>query len=166
MLPIVLISVSVCHPRRKLGGILKPAEFVAMQYVDPEREQFDHFKALPRDTPIHMLNLIKLKGSSTYEDGTVTTGAEAYAAYGRDSGPIFKRVGGKILWRGKPEGLVIGPADEKWDIAFIAYYPNSGAFMEMITDANYQQAVKHRQAAVETSRLIRHGELPAGDLFD
>ena len=68
-------------------------EIIQMQYVDPEREQFEQFKALPRDTPIHMLNLIKLKGSASYADGTITTGAEAYAAYGRDSGPIFKRVG-------------------------------------------------------------------------
>jgi uncharacterized protein (DUF1330 family) len=137
-----------------------------MKYLDPEREQFDEFKSLPRDTPIHMLNLIRLKGSSTYEDGTTTTGAEAYAAYGRDSGPIFQRVGGKIIWRGQPESMLIGPVDEIWDIAFIAYYPNAGAFMEMVTDPGYQQAVKHRQAAVETSRLLRHGELPSGELFN
>jgi uncharacterized protein (DUF1330 family) len=137
-----------------------------MKYLDPEREQFEQFKALPRDTPIHMLNLIKLKQSSAYEDGTVTTGAEAYATYGRESGPIFQRVGGKILWRGKPESMLIGPLDEQWDIAFIAYYPNSGTFLGMVTDPDYQQAVKHRQAAVDTSRLLRLSELPSGDLFD
>ena len=137
-----------------------------MRYVDPERDQFEQFKALPRDTPIHMLNLIKLKSRAEYEDGTIVTGAEAYAAYGRDSGPIFKRVGGTIIWRGKPESMVIGPMDEQWDMAFVAYYPNSGAFLEMVTDPVYQQAVKHRQAAVETSRLVRHSELPAGDVFE
>ena len=137
-----------------------------MKYLDPERDQFEQFKSLPRDTPIHMLNLIKLKESSTYEDGTVTTGAEAYAAYGKESGPIFQRVGGKIIWRGNPECMLIGPVEEQWDIAFIAYYPNAGAFMEMVTDLDYQQAVKHRQAAVDTSRLLRHGELPSGELFD
>lgn len=42
-----------------------------MKYLDPEREQFEQFKSLPRDTPIHMLNLIKLRESSTYEDGTL-----------------------------------------------------------------------------------------------
>ena len=137
-----------------------------MKYVDPGREQFEQFKALPRDTPIHMLNLIRLKESSTYEDGTVTTGAEAYAAYGRESGPIFQRVGGKIVWRGKPESMLIGPLDEQWDIAFIAYYPHSGAFFDMVTEPDYQQAVKHRQAAVDTSRLLRLSELPSGDLFE
>ena len=136
-----------------------------MNYVDPEREQFEQFKALPRDTPIHMLNLIKLKESASYADGTIATGAEAYAAYGRDSGSIFQRVGGTIVWRGNPQSMVIGPMEELWDIAFIAYYPNAGAFMEMVTDSDYQLAVKHRQAAVENSRLIRHQTLPEGGLF-
>lgn len=58
-------------------------------YIDPDRERFAGFKALPRDGVIHMLNLVKLKKVATYEDGTTTTGAEAYAAYGRESLPIF-----------------------------------------------------------------------------
>ena len=50
---------------------------------------------------------------------------------------------------------MIGPASEVWDAIFIAQYPNANAFLEMVTDAEYQKAVVHRQAAVETSRLIR-----------
>ena len=39
---------------------------------------------------------------------------------------------------------------ESWDHVFIARYPNAGAFLAMVTDPVYQQAVKHRQAAVLT----------------
>jgi hypothetical protein len=35
----------------------------------------------------------------------------------------------------------------------------------MIRDPVYREAVKHRQAAVEDSRLIRHAVLPAGKTF-
>jgi hypothetical protein len=59
------------------------------------------------------------------------------------------------------EAMVIGPANEHWDEMFIARYPNSGAFMEMVTDPVYRQAVVHRQAAVETSRLIRCASNPS-----
>jgi len=133
---------------------------VSDHHIDPEREQFDAFKALPRDTVIHMLNLVRFKDKATYPDGHALagnglTGAEAYRHYGADSGPVFQRVGGRIVWRGTMEAMVIGPADEHWDAAFIAEYPNSGAFMEMVTDPVYREAVVHRQAAVETSRLIR-----------
>lgn len=130
------------------------------RHIDPERAQFDAFKALPRDTVIHMLNLVRFKDAATYpadhglsDEGL--TGAEAYAHYGADSGPIFQRVGGRIVWRGTMETIVIGPDAERWDAMFIAEYPTSAAFMEMVTDPVYRQAVIHRQAAVETSRLIR-----------
>ncbi|MDP4651962.1 MAG: DUF1330 domain-containing protein [Haliea sp.] len=135
------------------------------QNVDPTREQFDRFKSLPRDTPIMMLNLVRFKAQAVYPGGETITGAEAYARYGKHSGPVFKRLGGSILWRGRPECVVIGPADEHWDIAFIALYPNAGAFMEMVTDPEYQKAVVHRQVAVEDSRLLRMGEAESGAVF-
>jgi len=129
-------------------------------HVDPTREHFDAFKALPRDTPIHMLNLVRLRDLAAYPDGRIATGAEAYAAYGRESLPVLRRVGGAIVWRGRPEQVVIGPPDERWDVAFVARYPSAAAFLEMVTDPGYRIAVVHRQAAVDDSRLVRMGDLP------
>ena len=94
-----------------------------------------------------------------------SSGAEAYAAYGRESGPIFQRVGGQIIWRGRFENTLIGPEAEAWDACFIARYPTAGAFLEMVTDADYQKAVVHRQAAVRTSRLIRTAPILGGSGF-
>lgn len=130
------------------------------RHVDPERGQFDAFKALPRDAVIQMLNLVRFKDKATYPDdhalaGKGISGAQAYRHYGTDSGPIFQRVGGRVVWSGTMDAMVIGPAEEHWDAVFIAEYPSSGAFMEMVTDPVYREAVIHRQAAVETSRLIR-----------
>jgi uncharacterized protein (DUF1330 family) len=124
-------------------------------FVDPERDRFEAFKALPRDTPIMMLNLLRFRDKAAYEDGRDTTGAEAYASYGEASAPVFKRVGGEIIWRGRPEVMLIGPSDKEWDLAFVARYPTAAAFLEMVTDPVYREAVKHRQAAVLDSRLIR-----------
>lgn len=134
-------------------------------HIDPARPQFDAFKALPRDTPLNMLNLVRVRAEAAYPDGRRVTGAEAYAAYGRESAPVLARVGGRILWRGAFEATLIGPSDERWDFCFIAWYPNAGAFLAMVTDPEYRQAVKHRQAGVEDSRLIRCGEQPSGASF-
>ncbi|MEX2518237.1 MAG: DUF1330 domain-containing protein [Paracoccaceae bacterium] len=133
--------------------------------IDPTRAQFDAFKALPRDRPVNMLNLVKLRDKAQYLDGRAATGAEAYAAYGRESGPVLAKVGGEIIWRGAPEAMLIGPEAESWHIAFIARYPTAGAFLAMVTDPAYREAVIHRQAAVEDSRLIRMGELAGGGDF-
>src|SRR5215471_1648054 len=126
-----------------------------MGHIDPTKEVFAQFRANDREGPIHMLNLVRLRREAAYADGRKATGGEAYAAYGRDSGPVFRRVGGRVVWQGRFELMLIGPQDERWDICFIAEYPGVAAFVEMIRDPVYREAVKHRQAAVEDSRLIR-----------
>ena len=131
-----------------------------MGHIDPTKEVFAQFRANDRPGPIHMLNLVRLRAQAAYPDGRKATGAEAYAAYGRESGPVFERLGGRIVWQGRFELMLIGPEAERWDHCFIAEYPSVAAFAEMIRDPVYREAVKHRQAAVEDSRLIRHAVLP------
>ena len=136
-----------------------------MGFIDPTKETFALFRGNDSPGPIDMLNLVRLRERAAYADGRAASGAEAYAAYGRESGPVFKRVGGHIVWRGSFELMLIGPAAEHWDHCFIARYPSVAAFVEMIRDPVYREAVKHRQAAVEDSRLVRLADIEGGDLF-
>ena len=139
-----------------------------MSSIDPTREQFDAFKALPRDEPIQMLNLIRLKDRADYPDGHPNhgmSGLEAYREYGRASADIFRSLGGRQVWAGRPDVVVTGPTDEKWDLAFIAEYPNAAAFLAMVTNPDYREHVKHRQAAVADSRLIRLKPQTPGEGF-
>jgi uncharacterized protein (DUF1330 family) len=136
-----------------------------MGFIDPTKQAFADFRQMDRPGPIEMLNLVRLRDRAAYPDGREATGAEAYAAYGRESGPVFRRVGGMIAWLGSFELTLIGPGDERWDHCFIARYPSVAAFVEMIRDPAYREAVKHRQAAVEDSRLIRLEPAEPGDLF-
>ncbi|MEM5473132.1 DUF1330 domain-containing protein [Hoeflea sp. AS60] len=124
-------------------------------FVDPTKEAFALFREMDGPGPVHMLNLVKFREQAVYDDGTVATGAEAYASYGRESGPVFKRLGGRQVWVGTPKLMLIGPESEAWDIAFIAEYPDKDAFVAMLRDPDYRKAVRHRQAAVADSRLIR-----------
>jgi uncharacterized protein (DUF1330 family) len=130
-------------------------------YIDPTKDVFGQFRENNRAGPIHMLNLVRLRDRAAYPDGRAATGAEAYAAYGR----VFTRLGGRIVWTGGFELMLIGPAEERWDHCFIAEYPSVSAFVEMIRDPLYREAVKHRQAAVEDSRLIRLKPTTPGKTF-
>lgn len=134
-------------------------------HVDPTRDTFAQFRANDRPGPIHMLNLVRFRETAVYPDGRTATGAVAYAAYGRDSFPVFSRLGGRIVWRGRFELMLIGPGEERWDECFIAEYPSVSAFVEMIRDPVYREAVKHRQAAVLDSRLVRLQPQAAGAGF-
>jgi uncharacterized protein (DUF1330 family) len=134
-------------------------------FVDPTKETFAAFRANDRVGPVHMLNLVRLRERAAYPDGRAATGAEAYAAYSRESEPVFAGLGGSIVWRGRFELMLIGPEAERWDLCFIAQYPSVAAFVAMIRDPIYREAVKHRQAAVEDSRLIRLEPGGAGACF-
>ena len=136
-----------------------------MSYIDPTKEQFAAFRHMQRAGVIHMLNLVRFKTVATYPDERKATGAEAYRAYARESGPVFKRLGGRQFWIGQFEQVLIGPTTERWDAVFIAEYPSVDVFVEMIRDPVYREAVKHRQAAVEDSRLIRLKPQASGESF-
>jgi uncharacterized protein (DUF1330 family) len=143
---------------------------MTMGYIDPDREAWEVFKSLPRDQPIQMLNLIRLKPKAEYptdhpDAGKDISGLEAYRAYGRTTAPIFKRLGGRQVWVGKPQVMVTGPQAEQWDLAFIAEYPSSEAFIAMVRDPEYREFVKHRTAGVADSRLLRLAPVDPGEGF-
>ena len=143
---------------------------MASSYIDPSPANFQAFKDLPRDEPIHMLNLLEYREQAEYPEGHEHvgkgwSGRRAYEEYGKTSGPIFRRVGGTIVWRGAFQTMVTGPDAKRWHDGFIAHYPNAGAFFEMIKDPEHQQAVVNRTAALVDSRLMRFTPGEAGEGF-
>ena len=103
-------------------------------HIDPSRASVDAFKALPRDEPIHMLNLLRFRERAEYPQGHEHggkgwSGRRAYREYGIASGPVFGRLGGSIVWSGSFDATVIGPEDERWDIGFVARYRSGAAFL-------------------------------------
>lgn len=139
-------------------------------FIDPSPANFQAFKDLPRDRPINMLNLLLYRDRAEYPEGHEHagkgwSGRRAYEEYGRTSGPIFRKLGGTIIWRGSFETMVTGPEGRRWDDGFIAQYPNAGAFFAMIKDPEYQLAVVNRTAALVDSRLVRFVPGEAGQGF-
>ena len=136
-----------------------------MEYVGFDGETFKSFKNIDDIRPLHMLNLVQLKKEVIYPDGNISTGFEAYTRYGKEAEPVFKKLGGSIVWRGDMLIGLIGPLDERWDICFIAEYPSVESFLLMQKDETYRKAVEHRQIAVKTSRLIRMAPKNSGTNF-
>ena len=139
-------------------------------YIDPSPANFQAFKDLPRDEPIHMLNLLQYRERAEYPAGHDNAdkgwiGRRPHEEYGKTSGPIFRRLGGSIVWRGAYETVVTGPEAMQWHDGFVAQYPNAGAFFEMIKDPEYQKTVVNRTAALADSRLVRFRPGAAGEGF-
>jgi len=139
-------------------------------YINPDRQALEAFKAIPADRVVHMLNLIRLRALADYpadhpNHGEGLTGRQAYELWGRTSAPIFKRVGGRQIWLGHAQTTLIGPRTEAWDLAFIAEYPNTQAFMAMNRDPGFPACVAHRTAAVADTRLICVTPVTPGEGF-
>lgn len=129
------------------------------------RERFAAFREGDRAGPVQMLNLIRLHEQARYPDGRCCSGVEALGAYGRISEPVLARLGGRILWRGRFEQMLIGPEAERWDVCFIAEYPSVDAFAALFRDPVYREAMEHRLAAVKDCRLVRCGASAPGSRF-
>ncbi len=137
-----------------------------MAYVHPDRAAWTDFLALPRDEPVQMLNLIRLRDVADYpadhpDHGKSVSGSEAYEAYHRATGHVMARFGGRRVWSGKPQVQITGPVDEAWDMAVITEYPTAQAFIDMVRDPDYREGVSHRSAAVADARVVRIA--PAAD---
>jgi len=134
-------------------------------HVDLTKERFIAHRDNDREGVVHLLNLVRLRERAAYPDGRVATGVEAYQTYGRMSEPVLARLGATIVWEGRFENMLIGPDEERWDLSFVAEYPNLAAFNEILRDPVYREAAGHRKAAAEDSRLIRLDALPQGTRF-
>ena len=117
----------------------------------PNEEQLKGFTDEPEKGPIKMLNLVKLKDKAQYQDGRESdiSGLEAYTIYGKEVVEHLNKVGAKLIFSGVVDRLMIGEADDMWDLVAIAEYPNRKAMLEMIMDPDYLETAKHREAAIE-----------------
>jgi len=118
--------------------------------VEPTKAQLSALKSYPKDQPIAMVNMVKFKNKTS--DGT--TGKEIYKQYITHAMPFVEAVGGKLIWRGKPVGMVIGNNDTKPDVVFIVQYPSVDAFFNMIKNPDYQKITYLRGVALEIGDLI------------
>jgi uncharacterized protein (DUF1330 family) len=141
-----------------------------MDHIDPDKEAWAIFKGMPRDRPIQMLNLIRLRPIAAYPEvhanfGKGLTGLDAYLLYAETTAPILRQLGARVVWSGQPQLMLTGPQDEAWDIAFVAEYPTADAFIAMVRDPEYRVHVLHRTAATADSRLVRTDPRKVSDRF-
>ncbi len=134
-----------------------------MKHIEPQQNDVMAFLgSFPADRPVVMLNLLKFNARAKYasdHNDEPCTGFEAFVRYGTAVTPLIEAAGGEPVWKGRPMAMLIGPADEEWDLAVLVKYPSAQAFVDMTTAPAYETVVYHRTAALEDSRLLAHEEL-------
>jgi uncharacterized protein (DUF1330 family) len=113
--------------------------------ITPTTEQFLALAQDQRPGEVVMLNLLKFK-----PDG----GSESYSRYGDAAVTMVEERGGKVLWMGRAEHVVIGDDTDAWDAIALVSYPSKQAFVEMVTQPKYMEAHEHREQGLERTVLI------------
>ena len=118
--------------------------------VTPNEEQLAGFLEGDTESPIKMVNLLTFKDKAEYADGRETnlSGKEAYEIYATEVKEHLKKVGGKSIFFGEVQRLMLGEVEELWDWVAIAEYPSRKAMLEMIMNSDYQKSEEHRSAGL------------------
>ena len=128
--------------------------------IAPTRDQIQALLDSDLDAPVVMLNLLKFAERSGSENGDEgRTGRDSYARYGDRVRSMLEKVGGRILWQGRADSVVIGGDADDWDAVILVEYPSRRAFLEMTSSPKYQDVSKDRTAGLADSRLIAMTEL-------
>ena len=125
--------------------------------VHPSREQGAAFFGAPDDGPMCMVNLLKFKDKATYADGSEPdlSGRDAFLRYSAGVQACIAAVGGKSRFSGMVTDLMIGEAEELWDMVAIVEYPSRAAMLQMVQSPEYQAITKHRDAGLAGQLNIR-----------
>jgi uncharacterized protein (DUF1330 family) len=141
--------------------------------ITPTREQFSDFAHGERDGEVVMINLLHFArgdgddadggNAETGDTGTGDAGAgdapsSGAAEYRRYSDDVVKMVedrGGRVLWTGRPENVLIGDsAADGWDLVALVSYPSRSAFIDMVTSSSYERAHTHRERGLDRTVLL------------
>ncbi len=118
----------------------------------PTPEQIKTLLEGPADQPVVMLNLLKFNRKAEGDEGL--TGAEAYGKYATEMKKFVESKGGRFLWLGSADSLVIGDTDEEFDAVGFVEYPSRKAFLEIASSEKVKEIGTDRSAGLEHQWLI------------
>ncbi len=120
--------------------------------ITPTKEQFSAFAHDTREGEIVMINLLHF---SEPDSGPETTGKTAYRDYSDDVVKMVEARGGRVLWTGQPEHVLIGDTEKDgWDLVVLVSYPSREAFIDMVSSPKYQESHTHRERGLDRTVLL------------
>jgi uncharacterized protein (DUF1330 family) len=134
-----------------------------MAYLAPTQELGRRFVMRGLTGNVVMLNLIRLRTEADYSafpdlaPAEPISGRAAYDLYIELTLPFLERSGGSLDLLAEGGSWLIGPEDERWDLALLVRQKDMETFFEFEQDTDYMKILGHRTAAVEDSRLLPLG---------
>ena len=126
--------------------------------INPDAAQLEALIAANRGGPLQFVNLLSYRALAEYPDGhelaaAHLSGAQAYDRYGAVALGHVVRRGGRLTCYNAVEQVLIGTG-ARWDQVAIMEYPDTEAFLDMISDPDYVAALVHRDAGLADTVLL------------
>jgi uncharacterized protein (DUF1330 family) len=120
--------------------------------IYPTSEQIQTLLAEPDDRPVVMLNLLKFKAQA---DSGGESGRASYERYATAMRKVVEGQGGRFLWTGYVDSVVIGGAEaDGFHAVGIVEYPSRKKFVEIATSREVQEMGADRAAGLESQWLL------------
>ena len=135
-------------------------------YLEPTQTAGRQFVQRNWSGPVLMLNLLRFREVADYSGhpelapAGAISGARAFDRYVQHTLPFLRESGGDLLFLGEGGSLLIGPAEERWDMAMLVRQSSVAAFLAFASHAGYLAGLGHRAAALQDSRLLPLSEIP------
>lgn len=121
----------------------------------------DAINNLPENTPIYMLNLVKLHAAAQYPASSAMPACTGAQAYLTRYIPAFRKIAHDLgdiaepIYAGHEPVNVIALPGESWDLVALVKYRDVEAFKAVTRSQEYKEtAAPHREAAIKEWKLI------------
>jgi hypothetical protein len=141
---------------------------VESRYLEPTQEAGRAFVMRQMEGPVTMLNLLRFREMADYSQtpelapDIPISGAAAFYRYVEHTLPYLRESGGDLMFLGKGGPFLIGPAQERWDVAMLVQQHSVESFLAFAHHEAYLAGIGHRTAALEDSRLLPLSEIDIG----
>lgn len=129
-------------------------------YLEPTQAAGRDFIMRGIQGEVVMLNLLRFRQIADYSAAphlapdTPISGAEAYDLYIAHTLPFLRESGGNLVFLGAGGTYLVGPSDERWDMAMLVRQSSVDSFLAFSGNEDYLAGMGHRTAALEDSRLL------------
>jgi uncharacterized protein (DUF1330 family) len=121
--------------------------------IYPNQAQIRALLDHPSDQPVVMVNLLRFKPQATAPHEGLT-GQAAYMLYADEMRKIVESRGGRFLWMGRADSIVIEDGSTAYDVVALVEYPSRKAFVSIATSPEVNAIGVHRAAGLESQWLI------------
>lgn len=103
-----------------------------------------------KSEPVVMVNLLKFKEQASYADGRATdlSGVEAYQLYATEMRELVEAEGGRFIYGGQVESVLLGEVEDLWDVVGLVEYPTPQTLVKIASTPKFAEIETHRVAGL------------------